>query len=75
MPHLCLCGLCSRGGSKLADLSESLFGIIMDEHSLGRVFCLYCKDIKVEIGADMRLLVSMLISSRLLHYAGELYPS
>lgn len=40
--HLCLGELCSRGGRKLADLKESLFGIVMNEHQFCRVLYFYC---------------------------------
>lgn len=41
----------------------------MDKQLLHRVLYLYCKQIQIEIDADMGLLASTLISSSLLHYA------
>lgn len=38
MHHQCLGGQCSKGGRKLADLKESLFGTIMADHPLCRSF-------------------------------------
>lgn len=65
-------GLCSRGGRKLADLKESLFGIIIADHPSLGVLYLYCKQTKVEVDAKVRLLAGMVVCSSLLYCAEEL---